>query len=116
MKELKQKISTANLFDQRIRCPQCWSLRLSAAFRYAKEHGFSQLTTTLLSSTYQNREAIIGLGNKFSTEFGVDFYVPKTIVCDLPTGGFYKQNYCGCVYSLVNRMEEKYYNEEYEKT
>ena len=32
----------------------------------------------------------------------------NTISKDLKTTGFYKQNYCGCCYSLVEAWEEKF--------
>jgi len=36
------------------------------------------------------------------------FYIPPQICSHLKTKGFYKQNYCGCCYSLVERLEEKF--------
>ncbi|NTU46489.1 epoxyqueuosine reductase QueH [Candidatus Roizmanbacteria bacterium] len=102
------KLKKADRSDKTKRCPLCWFVRLHATFAYAKEHGFSQVTTTLLTSTYQDTKAIREVATKLSGQFDIPFYVPKKVVCDLETKGFYKQNYCGCVYSLAERMEEKF--------
>lgn len=90
------------------RCPHCWVLRLTQTAKYAKENNYINFSTTLLSSHYQDFDLIVRIGRKLEKEFGVKFKVPQLINCDLKTGGFYKQNYCGCIYSLKDRMEEKF--------
>jgi predicted adenine nucleotide alpha hydrolase (AANH) superfamily ATPase len=90
------------------RCFQCWNLRLTESARYANEKGFTHFSSTLITSQYQDSEKIIKIGQKIATDFGLEFYVPKIICQDLETSGFYKQFYCGCCYSLTERMEEKF--------
>ena len=90
------------------RCPNCWLLRLDATFKYAKENKYDAITSTMLTSHYMNRDAIINIGKSLSSKYGIEFLDNVCTECEVKTGGFYKQNYCGCCYSLVERMEEKF--------
>jgi predicted adenine nucleotide alpha hydrolase (AANH) superfamily ATPase len=89
------------------RCSKCWELRLRKTFEYAKEHNIENVTTTLLTSHYQQRDKIIGIGEALSKEFGINFVHIERLE-HIKHSGFYKQNYCGCCYSLVEKMDEKY--------
>ena len=107
VKEYFEKMPTNNKFpSQSVRCPICWKLRLEKTFEYAKEHNYDTVTTTLLSSNYQDVDTIIRIGNALAQQFGIKFLVPENIDKEMCNHGFYKQNYCGCCYSLV----EKYTN------
>jgi predicted adenine nucleotide alpha hydrolase (AANH) superfamily ATPase len=90
------------------RCEVCWKLRLGKTFEYAKEKGFEAVSSTLVTSHYQNKEKIIEIGKSFEKEFGIEFLVPSKVSSELKTTGFYKQNYCGCCYSLVEAWGEKF--------
>ncbi|MBD3250478.1 MAG: hypothetical protein GF381_02840 [Candidatus Pacebacteria bacterium] len=103
IKQLKQPAK-----EKQERCPSCWQLRLGRTFRYAQENDYQAVSTTLLSSHYQGRELIKDLGLRMGKQAGIEFILPSKVCFDLSTKGFYKQNYCGCVYSLKSRLEEKY--------
>ena len=90
------------------RCENCWKLRIEKTAEYAKASGFEYFSTTLLSSQYQNREMIKKIGEAAGKKYGVKFWEPEKIERELKTKGFYKQFFCGCGYSMVERMEEKY--------
>ena len=90
------------------RCHQCWQLRLAQTANYARQNGFDTFSSTLLSSKYQNEDFITKLSQKIAAKTGLKFFVPDKICRECQTGGFYKQNYCGCCYSLAERMEEKF--------
>ena len=92
------------------RCSRCWELRLRALFEQAKVEGISLVSSTLFSSNYQDLSTIKQIANKLSQEFQIDFYYPKLTLADRNkvNRGFYKQNYCGCLYSLVEKSREKY--------
>lgn len=90
------------------RCESCWKLRLETTLGRAKRDGFEQVSSTLLVSKYQNKKTIEKIGKNLAKKYKIKFLVPKKIVTELPTSGFYKQFFCGCVYSLKGRMEEKY--------
>lgn len=90
------------------RCQDCWKLRLEGAARYAADNGFEAFSSTLLTSKYQDRDKILEIGEELSIKYKIKFWMPKKINCELKTSGFYKQFFCGCVYSLRERFEEKY--------
>lgn len=89
------------------RCSKCWELRLRKTFEYAKGHNIKNITTTLLTSHYQQRDKILKIGNRLAKEYNINFINIKRFTCTKHTG-FYKQNYCGCCHSLVEKLNEKY--------
>jgi len=95
--------------DKNNRCDKCWNLRLNKTFEYAKKNNFEAVSTTLLSSHYQNKETIKKIGKELEKEYKIKFLVPKKIDKELKTSGFYKQNYCGCAYSLTEDWEKKFF-------
>lgn len=94
--------------DRAGRCINCWNLRLGKTFEYAKKNNFEMVSTTLLSSHYQSKETIEKIGKELEKEYKIKFLIPKKIDRELKTSGFYKQNYCGCCYSLVEAWENKF--------
>jgi predicted adenine nucleotide alpha hydrolase (AANH) superfamily ATPase len=94
--------------EKGIRCVNCWNLRIKKTAEYAKENGYDCFSTTLISSQYQDSNKVIEIGQLWAKKLGIEFVVPKYICTDLETSGFYKQFFCGCVYSLRERLEEKY--------
>ncbi len=93
------------------RCLKCFKFRLLRAARYAHEHGFTVLTTTLASSRWKSLEQIEEAGN-----FAVAQYPDVTFWAqNWKKGGlserrleiikeynFYNQKYCGCEFSITN--------------
>ena len=90
------------------RCIKCWRLRLEKTAEFAKENGFGAFSSTLLTSEYQNGEMIEKIGKEIGEKVGIEFLIPKNIRKHLETKGFYKQIFCGCCYSLMERFEEKF--------
>lgn len=94
------------------RCEFCYRLRLEKAFKYAKEHDYTHVTTTLLVSPYQQHDLIKAIGEELAQETGIGFYYE-----DFRVGfregqkmakelGLYRQKYCGCILSLNERNKE----------
>jgi epoxyqueuosine reductase len=102
------KLDQTKIWDSSTRCPICWQVRLEKTFKYAKENCYNRVTTTLLTSKYMQKGVILKIGCDLAKSTGIDFYSPEEVNCQLSTRGFYKQNYCGCAYSLITRMKEKY--------
>lgn len=90
------------------RCPNCWQLRLEKTFKFAKENAFKQVSTTMLVSNYMDVQFIAKLGQELAKKYQLEFLVPSQIYCQLKTKGFYKQNYCGCCFSLLEKNQEKF--------
>ena len=93
------------------KCRLCWELRLERTAQFAKENGFNSFTTTLLISPYQKHDLIKEIGNKIALERGLEFYYE-----DFRTGfkpsqeeakkkDIYRQKYCGCVFSELERVK-----------
>lgn len=95
------------------RCTYCYTHRIEQAARYAKAHGFSAFTTTLLASTYQAHELIAAAGERAAKEYGVPFLY-RDFRPNFRQGnqrardlGLYMQKYCGCIFSEEGRYAKQ---------
>lgn len=95
------------------RCRKCFELRLRKTAAYAKEKGFDYFTTTLTISPLKNAEVLNETGEKAGEEYGIkhlpsDFKkkggYQRSIVLSKEFG-LYRQDYCGCVFSLRRDMD-----------
>jgi len=91
--------------DKLLRCNTCYSLRLNAAAKFAKENSFESFTTSLLISPYQNHELIKSMGQAIADKYGINFYYEDFRELyrkgrEISRGKhYYMQKYCGCFYS-----------------
>jgi len=114
LKKAKLEESTVNtclaIPDKKTRCPICWLERLEFLFKIAKDNKFSEVSSTLLSSSYQDVKTIVKIARALENKYQIEFYLPdlNEINHQEKTCGFYKQNYCGCLYSLIEKSREKY--------
>lgn len=90
------------------RCKKCFELRLEKTAAYARENGFDFFTTTLSISPLKDVTILNEVGEKAAEKFGVrhlpsDFKkkggYQRSIVLSKEFG-LYRQDYCGCVFSL----------------
>ncbi len=101
-----------NLKETKGRCSICWSLRLKATAKAAKEKSFTYFSTTLLVSPYQDQELLKKIGNDISKEEGINFYYEdfrrgfKKAHDLAKKQGIYCQKYCGCIYSEMERCRQ----------
>jgi hypothetical protein len=90
------------------RCTECFRLRLREAARAAAEEGCEWFCSTLTLSRHKDPVRINALGEQFAAEFGVR-WLPSEFkkrgrelrsqqLCT--EFGIYRQDYCGCEYSL----------------
>ena len=95
------------------RCVRCFELRLRETARLAKEGGYDFFCTTLSVSPHKDEQILNKIGLALEKEFGV-----KWLPADFKKrGGYqrsielskeyelYRQNYCGCLYSLAGTKE-----------
>ena len=95
------------------RCERCFFLRLKKTAEKAKEKGFDYFTTTLTISPLKNAELLNGIGAAVAKETGVSFLPSdfkkrdgyKKSVELSKKYDLYRQNYCGCVFSKIEREE-----------
>jgi len=93
------------------RCWKCYEIRLENTFKKAVELKFDIVATTLSISPHKNASKINEIGERLSVKYGVDFYtadfkkndgVKKSVEIS-KLNCFYRQNYCGCIYSKLER-------------
>jgi predicted adenine nucleotide alpha hydrolase (AANH) superfamily ATPase len=91
------------------RCLTCYSIRLNETAKTAKKMGLDGFTTTLLVSPYQKFDIIIEVGKEMGERYSIPFYFEdfrlgwKNSVSLSKELGLYRQKYCGCVYSEMER-------------
>lgn len=96
------------------RCFGCYALRLGTAAKKAREGGFDYFTTTLSISPLKNAQKLNEIGIALGKEAGVSYLVSdfkkkngyKRSVELSKEYGLYRQDYCGCRFSLENRQAE----------
>lgn len=92
--------------DKILRCNTCYSIRLNAAAKFAKENLFTAFTTSLLISPYQNHNLIKSMGQAIACKHGIEFYYEDFREIyrkgrEISRGKqYYMQKYCGCFYSF----------------
>jgi predicted adenine nucleotide alpha hydrolase (AANH) superfamily ATPase len=88
------------------RCRMCYRRRLQATADKAVELGIPAFSTTLLVSPWQDRDAIVEIGNRIARPAGL-LFVDRDFRSGYREGqrlakedGLYRQKYCGCLPSL----------------
>ncbi len=97
------------------RCFACYELRLREAAALARERGFDYFTTTLSISPLKNAAVLNDIGQRLAQEYGVAYLVSdfkkkdgyRRSVALSREYGMYRQDYCGCVFSWAQRVEEQ---------
>ncbi len=97
------------------RCFGCYRLRLQETARRAKELGMDYFTTTLSISPLKNAQKLNEIGEELAKEYGVAYLTSdfkkkdgyKRSVELSREYGMYRQDYCGCVFSLRERERQK---------
>ncbi len=92
------------------RCRRCYELRMKRAYEYARAHSFDWFTTTLSISPFKDADKINAIGAMLEASGG-----PRFLTSDFKKRngfkrsleiskeyGMYRQDYCGCKYSLEN--------------
>lgn len=93
------------------RCFKCYTLRMEATAQKAKELGFDYFSTVLSISPLKNAQWINEIGEKLSEKYGIKFlngdfkkknrYLRSTEISR--EYKLYRQDYCGCVFSKMER-------------
>lgn len=97
------------------RCFACYALRLSETAKRAQAGRYDYFTTTLSISPLKNAVKLNEIGEKLATELGVawlpsDFKKKDGYKRSIELSkeyDLYRQDYCGCVYSLAERQRQK---------
>ena len=95
------------------RCIKCFELQLNAAADYAKQNNYKYLSTTLTISPHKDVALINELGKRISQENGLIWVekiwrknngFKKSVERSLQLN-LYRQDYCGCLYSIQSRNQ-----------
>jgi epoxyqueuosine reductase len=95
------------------RCEQCYRIRLDAAAAETRTSGCRLFTTSLFYSKYQKHDLIAGVAREMALEHGVELYYEdfrkgwSKGISESKAMGLYRQQYCGCVYSELERYQGK---------
>ena len=93
------------------RCYECYKLRLKKTSEYASDNNYDFFATTLTLSPYKNSNWINEIGEKLdketkSTYLYSDFKKKNGYKRSIELSheyNLYRQDYCGCIYSIRNK-------------
>ena len=96
------------------RCFLCYELRLVETAKIAKQMGMDYFTTTLSISPLKNSDKLNEIGEKVGLQYGIahlssDFKKKNGYKRSVELSNeyeMYRQYYCGCVYSKMERDKE----------
>ncbi len=97
-------------FRESLRCQYCYHARLLAAAQVAKRGHFDAFSSTLFYSKQQQHALAVEIAESISREKGVSFYYEdfregwRRGIELSKEAGFYRQQYCGCIYSERDRF------------
>lgn len=97
------------------RCFACYHLRLAQTAKLANKSGFDFFTTTLSISPYKNAQKLNEIGKDLATQYRVkylfsDFKKKNGYKRSIELSneyGLYRQDYCGCVFSMKEVQNRK---------
>lgn len=97
------------------RCYECYKLRLEETAKVAKENNYDFFATTLTLSPYKKTDWINEIGNNLSSKYQTNYLYSdfkkkngyKRSIELSKEYNLYRQDYCGCIYSKVERLNTK---------
>lgn len=101
------------------RCWKCYEIRLENTFKKAVELNFDIVATTLSISPHKNAAKINEIGERLAGQYGIKFHsadfkkndgVRKSVEIS-KKNNFYRQNYCGCIYSKLEKNSSSRWSE-----
>lgn len=92
------------------RCRKCINLRMEEACKYAKENNYDFFTTTLSVSPHKNSKMINEIGYSLEKKYNIPYLYSdfkkkdgyKRSIVLSKEYKLYRQDYCGCEYSIRN--------------
>ncbi|NMA93992.1 MAG: epoxyqueuosine reductase QueH [Clostridiales bacterium] len=97
------------------RCEECFKLRLSETARAAAEGGYDCFDSTLSVSPHKDYRTLFRIGKELAEECGVEFLAGDYKKRDgylrsvrlAKKYELYRQNYCGCKFSRIQKRPER---------
>lgn len=106
--------------ERGVRCTACFDMRFERTALFAKENGFPIITSSLGISRWKNMDQINDCGIRAASHYdGVTYWTynwrkkggAARMYEIAKRENFYKQEYCGCVYSLRDTNNWRKQNE-----
>jgi predicted adenine nucleotide alpha hydrolase (AANH) superfamily ATPase len=99
--------------EKGLRCNVCYAMRLTKTALHASELGFDAFTTVMSLSPLKKATTLNKMGRMFGQRYNIDFLEAdfkkkdgfKKSVELSKQHKLYRQNYCGCVYSIMRPNE-----------
>ncbi len=91
------------------RCDYCYRSRLEQTAQHAAENGYDAFSTSLLYSRYQQHDRIRGFGEDLAARYDLEFFYEdfragwQDGIAASKNMELYRQQYCGCIYSEMDR-------------
>ncbi len=90
---------------------------MNEAAVYASQNGFDYFTTTLSISPLKNAPLLNDIGQQLATQYGVNYLMSdfkkkngfKRSVELSKENELYRQDYCGCIYSKIERDNQMWF-------
>ena len=101
--------------EQGKRCYKCYELRLEETAKVAKEKNFDFFATTLTLSPYKKTSWLNEIGENLSKKYQANYLYSdfkkkngyKRSIELSKEYNLYRQDYCGCIYSKLEREQNK---------
>lgn len=101
--------------EQGKRCYKCYELRLEETAKVAKEKNFDFFATTLTLSPYKKTSRLNEIGENLSKKYQANYLYSdfkkkngyKRSIELSKEYNLYRQDYCGCIYSKLEREQNK---------
>lgn len=96
------------------RCLKCFRLRLEKTAKLASINNFDYFCTTLTVSPYKNSQVINNIGKELMNIYNVKWLYSdfkkeegyKHSIALSKQYNLYRQDYCGCIYSIRNKIDD----------
>lgn len=96
------------------RCLKCFRLRLEKTAKLASMNNFDYFCTTLTVSPYKNSQVINNIGKELMNMYNVKWLYSdfkkeegyKHSIALSKQYNLYRQDYCGCIYSIRNKIDD----------
>lgn len=97
------------------RCIKCYYLRMKKTAQLAKENNYDYFATTLTVSPLKNSTKLNEIGESLSKKYNIkylysDFKKKNGYLHSIELAkqySLYRQDYCGCIYSKIEREKQK---------
>ena len=97
------------------RCFKCYRMRMEMTAKKAKENKYDFFGTTLTVSPYKNSQVLNQIGEELQEEYDIKYLYSdfkknngyKRSIELSHEYNLYRQDYCGCIYSKMERDEKR---------